>query len=197
MYAQAEALYNQLLTIERRVLGAEHPNTLICMNNLADAYGFQGKYAQSEALFKQALETSRRVLGPRNPLTLAFLGESASMYQREGKYALAEVYGSEVLAARRRVLGPEHPDTMDSEVGLALPTSPKESSSKRSPSRAKRWRFSTKSSSMIGSASALRPSWARAWQDRSNTRNPNHCWSKAIKACWRVKTRSQPRTGIT
>jgi hypothetical protein len=34
-YAQAEALYSQTLEISRRVLGREHPDTLMCMGKLA------------------------------------------------------------------------------------------------------------------------------------------------------------------
>ena len=37
-YAQAEALYSQTLEIQRRVLGPEHPDTLMSMNNLAIVY---------------------------------------------------------------------------------------------------------------------------------------------------------------
>ncbi len=63
-YGQAEALYSQTLEIQRRVLGPEHPDTLLSMGNLADTCAKEGKYAQAEALFSQTTELSRRVLGP-------------------------------------------------------------------------------------------------------------------------------------
>jgi tetratricopeptide (TPR) repeat protein len=63
-YAQAEELFNQTLEIDRRVLGPDHPETLRCMYDLAEAYHQQGKYAQAETLFNQTLEIRRRVLGP-------------------------------------------------------------------------------------------------------------------------------------
>ena len=37
-YAQAEALDNQTLEIQRRVLGPEHPDTLESMSSLAGVY---------------------------------------------------------------------------------------------------------------------------------------------------------------
>ena len=45
--AQAEPLYSQNLEIMRRVLGPEHPNTLLCMHNLALVYSEEGKFAQA------------------------------------------------------------------------------------------------------------------------------------------------------
>jgi tetratricopeptide (TPR) repeat protein len=101
-------------------LGPEHPDTLVDMNNLADAYGYQGKYAQAEALFSQTLQIKNRVRGPEHPSTLYTLSGFASMYQHQGKYALAETYAARALAGRRHALGPEHPDTMSSAADLAL-----------------------------------------------------------------------------
>ena len=67
-------LYGETLKIQRRVLGPEHPDTLVSMNNLALMNLALGKYAQAEALcsqaealFSQTLENSRRVLGPEIP----------------------------------------------------------------------------------------------------------------------------------
>jgi len=102
------------------VLGPEHPDTLMYMNNLAAVYDAQGKYAQTEALYSQTLELSRRVLGPEHPNTLNTLSGFASMYQRRGKYALAEAHAAQALAGCRHTLGSEHPDTMASAADLAL-----------------------------------------------------------------------------
>ena len=43
----------KVLEVRRRVLGEEHPDTLISMNNLAVLYRDQGKYAQAEPLCYQ------------------------------------------------------------------------------------------------------------------------------------------------
>jgi hypothetical protein len=113
-YPQAEALYSQTLEIERRVLGPEHPNTLVSMDNLADVYERLGKYPQAEALHSQVLEIRRRVLGPEHPDTLASMGNLADVYAEEGKYAQAEALGSQALEIKRHVLGPEHFSTLAS-----------------------------------------------------------------------------------
>jgi tetratricopeptide (TPR) repeat protein len=119
-YAQSEALYSQTLEIKRRMLGPEHPDTLLSMNNLADVYSSQGKYAQAETLFSKTIKMSRRVLGSEHPLTLDFLADFTSMYQRQGKYGLAEIQAAQALEGRRHALGSEHPDTMASASDLAL-----------------------------------------------------------------------------
>jgi tetratricopeptide (TPR) repeat protein len=119
-YAQAEALYSQAMDIQRRVLGPEHPDTLLSMSNLADAYAGQGKYAQAEALSSRTLEINRRVLGRDHPRTLDLLSVMAAMYQRQGKYALAESYAAQAVAGYRRTLGSEHPETMQWAADLAL-----------------------------------------------------------------------------
>jgi hypothetical protein len=55
-FAQAEALAKQTVETDRRVLGAEHAETLNSMSALADVYTAQGKYAQAEPLYSHTLE---------------------------------------------------------------------------------------------------------------------------------------------
>ena len=43
----------QVLEVRQRVLGPEHPDTLLSMNNLALAMESQGKAAEAEALHRQ------------------------------------------------------------------------------------------------------------------------------------------------
>jgi tetratricopeptide (TPR) repeat protein len=119
-YAQSEALDSKALRIKRRVLGAEHPETLISMNMLAVVYSYERKYAQAEVLYSQTMEIERRALGPEHPKTLGTLSDFASMYQRRGKYGLAETHAAQALAGFRHALGSEHPDTMASASDLAM-----------------------------------------------------------------------------
>ncbi len=55
-YHEAESLLGKALETRRRVLGAEHPDTLSSMNYLGTVYWAQGKYAQAEKMFNQTLE---------------------------------------------------------------------------------------------------------------------------------------------
>ena len=60
-----------MLGARRRVLGEEHPETLMSANNLALSLSGQGKYAEAEETLQAALAAERRVLGSAHPDTLA------------------------------------------------------------------------------------------------------------------------------
>jgi hypothetical protein len=56
--------------VQRRVLGPEHPHTLMTAGNLANALFTQGNHAEAERMFREVLAVQRRVLGPEHPNTL-------------------------------------------------------------------------------------------------------------------------------
>ena len=68
--AEAEPLFKRALEAKERVLGKDHPATLISVSNLATLYDDQGRYSEAEPLYKRALEASERVLGKEHPMTL-------------------------------------------------------------------------------------------------------------------------------
>ena len=68
-YAEAEPLFIKANQINHRVLGEEHPDTLLTMNGLGALYYLEGKYTQAELLFEKALEGQRRVLGDEHEQT--------------------------------------------------------------------------------------------------------------------------------
>ena len=68
-YAMAEPLYDQALSIHRRVLGADHPDTAESLNNLAVLYRVQERHAEAAPLLKKAVEIMERVLGAEHPNT--------------------------------------------------------------------------------------------------------------------------------
>jgi len=119
-YAQAEALNIQVLEIERRLLGPEHPSTLRTVNNLAGVYYDQGKLAQAEPLLGQSLEIRRRVLGIEHRETLSSMNNLALVYEARGKHGQAEMLHAQALEIQRRVLGAGHPDMVPTMANLAL-----------------------------------------------------------------------------
>ena len=68
-YDEAEPLFDQALSIRRRVLGADHPDTAISLNNFAALYRAQGRYSEAAQLFNEAVEIMERVLGVEHPNT--------------------------------------------------------------------------------------------------------------------------------
>jgi hypothetical protein len=64
---EAEAVSLETLAVQRRVLGPEHPNTLITANKLSTALTLQGKHVEAEAMYLKMITVERRVLLPEHP----------------------------------------------------------------------------------------------------------------------------------
>ena len=69
--------YQRALTARERVLGPDHPDTLISVNNLAFLYESTGRYGEAEPLYQRALTARERVLGPEHPDTLTSVNNPA------------------------------------------------------------------------------------------------------------------------
>lgn len=67
--ARAIPLAHTVLSDRRRLLGAEHPDTLTSVNNLAGAYRSAGRLEQAIPLYEQTLTDCRRLLGAGHPLS--------------------------------------------------------------------------------------------------------------------------------
>ena len=97
------------LAIREKVLGPEHPDTAITLNNLAILYRNQGKYEEAEPLFQRALAIKEKALGPEHPATARTLNNLALLYWNQGKYEEAEPLFQRALAIKEKALDPEHP----------------------------------------------------------------------------------------
>jgi non-specific serine/threonine protein kinase/serine/threonine-protein kinase len=93
---KAEEQRIELLETMRRVLGAEHRETLFATELVAMIYQRRGDRDRAESLYREALETSRRALGEEDRSTLRIRFNLAVLYQESGRYDEAE---SEFLRA--------------------------------------------------------------------------------------------------
>ncbi|SDN88753.1 tetratricopeptide repeat protein, partial [Lentzea jiangxiensis] len=66
---RAVPLYEATLTDRERVLGPDHPSTLMSRNNLAYAYQSVGDLGRAVPLYEATLTDCERVLGPDHPTT--------------------------------------------------------------------------------------------------------------------------------
>ncbi len=94
------------LKIRRRLLGEDHPHTLISINNIGLLLQEQGKLGEAEPLLREALQRRRRVLGDDHPGTLISINNMGSLLQEQGKLDQAEPLLREALTGRRKKLGP-------------------------------------------------------------------------------------------
>jgi serine/threonine protein kinase/Flp pilus assembly protein TadD len=119
-FERAEPQLVRAIEIRKRVLGEEHPLTLLSMNNLAILYRKQDRYQEAERLYGTTLEGRKRALGEGHPDTLRTMNNLAVLYGFQGRYAEAERLYRSSLEVQQRVLGGEHPDTLASMNNLAI-----------------------------------------------------------------------------
>jgi tetratricopeptide (TPR) repeat protein len=117
---QAQPLIEKSLSIQRQVLGQEHPDTLTSMDHLSQVLEREGRYPEAEKLIRFTLDARTRVLGQAHPDTLSSRHALTLITVDKGNYAEAEKLNREELDVLRRVRGPEHPDTLFAMYTLAV-----------------------------------------------------------------------------
>jgi tetratricopeptide (TPR) repeat protein len=108
-YGEAEPHYLRSLGIAERLLGADHPDLLTHLQNLAALRRVQGRTADAEALLNRALAIGEKA-GGNHPHFAKALNNLALVYQEQGRYAEAEALFERAFATAEKVLGPDHPD---------------------------------------------------------------------------------------
>jgi len=110
----AVPLQESALSTRRRVLGEEHPDTLLAISNMSVLLRELGRLADAEPYHREALEKSRRILGEEHPETIIAISNMGGLLRAKGDFAGAEPYYREALEKFRRVLGATHPETIRS-----------------------------------------------------------------------------------
>ncbi|KAF2818065.1 hypothetical protein CC86DRAFT_309981, partial [Ophiobolus disseminans] len=77
-YNKGEELFVQVIETRRKKLGADYPDTLTSMANLASTYRNQGRWDAAEELDVQVMETHKKKLGADRPDTLTSMANLAS-----------------------------------------------------------------------------------------------------------------------
>ncbi len=111
LYKKAEPLLEKAVKTQRQLLGVDHPDTLISINDLANLYWYLGRFSDAEPLYLELVEARNRVLGSEHPDTLRANWDLASLYYMQKRQEEAEQLTIKILEIQRRVLGNEHPDT--------------------------------------------------------------------------------------
>jgi uncharacterized protein (DUF2164 family) len=115
----AEQLRMQVMNMRKKLLGAEHPDTLTSMGNLAITYWNQGRWNEAEQLEIQVMDITKKLFGAEHPDTLTSIANLASTYHNQGRYKEAEQLDIQVMDMSKKLLGAEHPDTLNSMANLA------------------------------------------------------------------------------
>ena len=115
----AETVLGQVVDTRQRLLGPEHPDTLISMAKLASIYRGQGRLEEAESLYLQVLDTRRLKLGEGNRDTLISIANLASIYRDQGRLEEAESLYLQVLETGRLNPEEDHPNTLITMANLA------------------------------------------------------------------------------
>lgn len=119
-YSAAQITHQHVLALDERMLGSEHPETLISKSCFAEALTYQGKHKEAEAMHRETLALRKKILGSKDPDTMTSMNSLALVLYRQGKYSEARAMHEETLALSEAVFGPEHPNTWTSMNNLAL-----------------------------------------------------------------------------
>jgi tetratricopeptide (TPR) repeat protein len=148
--AAARPYYERALAIREKVLGPDHPDTAVSLNNLGNLLQAMGKLAAARPYYERALAIREKALGPDHHDTAQSLNNLGGLLQAMGELAAARPYYEGALAIREKALGPDHPDTAVSlnNLGALLAS--------------------------IGELAAARPYYERALAIREKALGPDH-----------------------
>lgn len=122
-YAKAEKLELKVVDESKRLLGEDHPDTLLAMRDLAVTYGCLDRPDEAKPLHQHVLKVRKRILGDDHPETLISMSDLAVTYCQQDPLKNAskvELLESFVVEARKRVLGNQHPNTLQAMRDLAI-----------------------------------------------------------------------------
>jgi hypothetical protein len=82
---QAYAVYGEALTRSRKVLGEDHPKTLITMIGLAEVHAARKQFEDAEQILTDAIARATRVLGENSSITRQMIAEMVKLYDAWNK----------------------------------------------------------------------------------------------------------------
>ena len=115
----ATELYKEVTEARRRVLGAEHPETLTARANLAYWTGHAGDAAGARDQYAALLPVRERVSGPEDRETLTARANLARWTGEAGDAVGARDQYEALMPIQEKVFGPEDPGTLTARANLA------------------------------------------------------------------------------
>ncbi|MFC1851233.1 tetratricopeptide repeat protein [candidate division CSSED10-310 bacterium] len=119
LYEKSYQFLQNALDVRTRVLGENHPDTLLSVKHLATVCRELGHFDQAEKLLLQTIQWQSRHLGKNHVDTLESRYKLATVFREQDQHEKAEKLHRSVLQARVRLLGQDHPDTLTSMHNLA------------------------------------------------------------------------------
>jgi tetratricopeptide (TPR) repeat protein len=118
-YSTAELTFRQVLLVQEKEFGLEHPDTLQTLYVLAYVLDRQGVHAEAENMIRKTIELREKVLGDENVASLSSISTLAVILGHQGMHAKAEAIHRKTLELQRKILGEEDRHTLWSMNNLA------------------------------------------------------------------------------
>ncbi|HWL95390.1 MAG TPA: tetratricopeptide repeat protein, partial [Phycisphaerae bacterium] len=115
---EAEALLRSVFATRQRLLGDDHPDVFLSLNNLVALLNWREDLPGAIELGLQVLERADRILGPDHPRTCQYAFNLATLYGQLGRWEEVERYARRAMVAAAR-LGPAHHNVLKSRGVLA------------------------------------------------------------------------------
>jgi serine/threonine-protein kinase len=116
--SESEALLRKTLSLQKRRLGPNHPDTAATMAELVASLRRLQRFEDAVPLAEEALRIHVEIYGRAHPQTVRMLSQRA-LLEWYADPPGAERLLLEVLARSREVLGEEHPETLTALLNLA------------------------------------------------------------------------------
>jgi len=115
----AEPLWREVVSINRRLYGDSSSTTLTVLYGLANNLFSQSRYAETDSLLRPMLPAMRAVYGAQHPTIASVLDRLGMSLVRLGRRSEGVPYLRESLAMRLKTLGENHPDVQLVRTNLA------------------------------------------------------------------------------
>ena len=115
----AEKVLREIIVIQLRTFGEEHPQTLLGQSLLAQVLGSRASSEEAESILRKIIPSFLRIEGAEGDTTLANRGFLARILVRRRKFAEAELILREIIPIIDRVQGAESLNTLASRYLLA------------------------------------------------------------------------------
>jgi CHAT domain-containing protein/tetratricopeptide (TPR) repeat protein len=113
-FAPAEALLEQAIAINQRVVGENSMATAVSLQQAATLSLAEGRYADTEAFYRRMLSISQKLFGTESEKSVIVEERLGTAVKLQGRYEEAEALFRHVLAVREREFGAEHSFTAGS-----------------------------------------------------------------------------------
>ncbi len=119
-FVGAKAAHEQALAIDERVLGPDHPNVAIRVNNLAQILQDLGDLKGARAHFERALTIWEKAYDPEDPWIAIAANNLGRVLQEMGDLEGAKAHFERALAIFEQAHGKEHPQVAGAANNLGL-----------------------------------------------------------------------------